>query len=86
MLVPKSRELDKDVKEMENISASPMQIAWRSVHQEEFNQNNLDAVNSSGSDDANTCNVVLDLAQRGEEARLPRCLLAPENVHVNFWG
>jgi hypothetical protein len=61
-----------------------MRITWRNTQREEFDASNLDDVISSVIDNTNACNVVLNLAQSGEAARLRGYHMAPENDHVNL--
>jgi hypothetical protein len=83
MLLPGAGELNKVVGELEKLSASPLQIAWRCAQQEESVASSLvDVITSSpdeGSpDEGSNSNVVLNCIDPGEVAQLHGGLLTPE--------
>jgi hypothetical protein len=78
MLLPGAGELDKVVGELEKLSASPLQIAWRCARQEESVASSLVDVITSSPDEGSNSNVVLNCIDPGEVAQLRGGLLTPE--------
>jgi hypothetical protein len=78
MLLPGAGELNKVVGELEKLSASPLQIAWRCAQQEESVASSLVDVITSSPDEGSNSNVVLNCIDPGEVAQLHGGLLTPE--------